>query len=173
MEALTFSKRGDGGETSLLTGERVSKASLRPETYGTLDEASSALGVAKALTHSPTIREKITAVQEDLLILGAELACAVPHQKYRIEGSHTQRLEAWIQQLQQEVPVPREFVHPGENVVSATIDLARTIVRRAERRAIAMREAGLVDHGEVHEYLNRLGDFLFTLARYAAKAELP
>ena len=167
MEAFRFSKKGDQGETSLLTGERVSKASLRPETYGTLDEASSALGLAKAFTDNTQIRGFIGQVQEDLIILGAELACESGNgAPYRIEGERTARLEGWIEVLQKEVPLPRKFIHPGANTVGAALDLARTIVRRAERRAVAMREAGLLDHGEVHAYLNRLADFLFTLARY-------
>ena len=170
MEVFRFSKKGDQGETSLLTGERVSKASLRPETYGTLDEASSALGLAKAFTEDTQIRSFIEKVQEDLVILGAELACETggrtPH---RIDGDRTNRLESWIELLQQEVPLPRKFIHPGANAVGAALDLARTIIRRAERRAVAMRETGLLDHGEVHAYLNRLADFLFTLARYGEK----
>ncbi|MFC1885973.1 ATP:cob(I)alamin adenosyltransferase, partial [Thermodesulfobacteriota bacterium] len=76
-------------------------------------------------------------------------------------------LEGWIETLQQESPLPREFIMPGSNPVSAAADLSRTIVRRAERRAVALREAELLNHEEVHIYLNRLADFLFVLARYA------
>lgn len=171
MGTFTFSKKGDQGETSLLSGGRVSKASLRPETYGTLDEASSALGLAKALTQNESIRAMILTVQEDLLVLGAQLACeSAPDEKHRIGNERTRRLEAWIQKLQEEVPLPMHFIYPGENAVGAAIDLARTIVRRAERRAVAMKEADLLDSPEVHVYLNRLADFLFTLARYVESA---
>ncbi|HYA01571.1 MAG TPA: cob(I)yrinic acid a,c-diamide adenosyltransferase [Syntrophobacteria bacterium] len=170
MDAFCFSKKGDHGETSLLTGERISKASLRPETYGTLDEASSALGIAKALTENVQIRTFIERVQEDLVILGAELACEVGGKApYQIDPGQTERLERWIDDLQREIPLPRQFIQPGANAVSAALDLARTIIRRAERRAVAMKEEGLVDHAEVHAYLNRLADFLFTLARYGEK----
>lgn len=168
MEVFVFSKKGDVGETSLLTGARVSKASLRPEAYGTLDEASSAMGMAKAMTRNPTIKDMIGAVQQDLLVLGAELACegegAV---EYRFESSRTTRLEQWIRELQQEVPLSRQFVFPGANTVSAAVDLSRTIIRRAERRCVALKESGDLDSPAVHAYLNRLADFLFTLARYA------
>jgi cob(I)alamin adenosyltransferase len=165
---FTFSKRGDEGETSLLTGVRVSKASLRPETYGTLDEASSALGLAKVFTKNETIQSMILAVQQDLLLLGAQLSCDdAMKNDYNIGTEATQRLEDWIQKLQEEVPLPRKFIFPGTNAASAALDLARTIVRRSERRAVEMREAGLLDSPEVHAYLNRLADFLFTLARYA------
>jgi cob(I)alamin adenosyltransferase len=168
VDAFVFSKKGDSGETSLLTGERVSKASLRPEAYGTLDEASSAMGLAKALSGNVSLKEMISTVQEDLLVLGAELACERGKQTdYRIEPNRALRLERWIQELQADVPLPRQFIFPGGSAVSAAIDLARTIVRRAERCCVALREAGQLDNPEVHAYLNRLGDFLFTLARYA------
>ena len=168
MEVFVFSKKGDSGKTSLLTGERVSKASLRPEAYGTLDEASSALGLARAFTQNHVIKDKIVTVQEDLLILGAQLACESEAQTdHQIEASRTLRLEQWIQELQAEVPLPRQFIFPGANAVSAAVDLSRTIIRRAERRCIALKESGQLDDPEVHGYLNRLGDFLFTLARYA------
>ena len=169
MDVFTFSKKGDQGTTSLLSGRRVSKASLRPEAYGTLDEASSALGLAKAFTQDTSIRDMIQSVQEDLIVLGAQLSDTESNPKYNIGTERTQRLEKWIAQLQEAVPLPRQFVLPGGNPVSASIDLARTITRRAERRTMALREAGELDSPEAHSYLNRLADFLFTLARYAEK----
>jgi cob(I)alamin adenosyltransferase len=170
VDVFVFSKKGDEGETSLLTGARVSKASLRPEAYGTLDEASSALGMAKATTQNSLIRDMIGAVQEDLLVLGAQLACeGEARAEYRIEVTRALKLERWISDLQQEVPLPRQFVFPGANLVSAAVDLSRTIIRRAERRCVALRESGEIDNPEIHIYMNRLGDFLFTLARYAEK----
>lgn len=168
MSTLKFSKKGDHGRTSLLSGQRVSKASLRPETYGTLDEATSALGLAKASTSNDKIREMIENVQDDLLILGAELA-SEESVSVHIGKDRTLRLEQWIEELQEEVRLPRHFVLPGRNVVSAALDLARSIVRRAERRAIALCEAGLLVDQEVHAYLNRLADYLFVLARYGEK----
>jgi len=168
VDVFVFSKKGDSVKTSLLSGERVSKASLRPEAYGTLDEASSALGLARAFTQNHAIKDKIVTVQEDLLILGAQLACeSEVRPDYQIDASRTLRLEQWIQELQEEVSLPRQFIFPGANAVSAAVDLSRTIIRRAERRCIALKESGQLDDSEVHAYLNRLGDFLFTLARYA------
>ena len=170
MKTMKFSRKGDRGETSLLTGERVSKASLQPETYGTLDEAASALGLAKAFTKNQKIRQMIEAVQEDLLILGSELACEVDGDPpRRIHADRTARLGTWIEELQKEVQLPGHFIHPGAHPAGAAVDLGRTIIRRAERRAVAMREEGLLKHEEVHAYLNRLADYLFTLARYADK----
>jgi cob(I)alamin adenosyltransferase len=171
MSAFIFSKKGDHGTTSLLNGERISKASLRPEAYGTLDEASSALGLAKALSDNKTAQDMIQTIQEDLVVLGAQLSDTAQNPQYAIGGERTQRLENWIAELQADVPMPRRFVYPGANPASAAVDLARTIIRRAERRAMALKEAGELDSPEVHSYLNRLADFLFTLARYAEKNE--
>ncbi len=171
MSTFIFSKKGDQGTTSLLKGERISKASRRPEAYGTLDEASSALGLAKALTRNETMREMIQRVQEDLVVLGAQLSDTGESVKYTIGTQRTQRLENWIAKLQEDVTLPGQFIYPGANPASASIDLARTIIRRAERRTAALKEAGELDSPEVHSYLNRLADFLFTLARYAEEEE--
>lgn len=171
MSAFIFSKKGDQGTTSLLNGERISKASGRPEAYGTLDEASSALGLAKALSGNQTMREMIQTVQEDLVALGAQLSDTTQNPEYSIGSERTRRLENWIVKLQEDVPMPHRFIYPGANPASASVDLARTIIRRAERRTMALREAGELDSPEVHSYLNRLADFLFALARYAEKKE--
>lgn len=168
METFKFSKRGDQGETSLLTGKRVSKASLRPEAYGTLDEASSALGLAKASTRNSTILSIIESIQQDLITLGAELACEQPETAtYRIDPQRTAWMEEWIEKLQNEVPLPRAFVLPGANTPGAALDLGRSIIRRAERRVVAMKEADLLQNDQPLAYLNRLADLLFVLARYA------
>jgi cob(I)alamin adenosyltransferase len=169
MNVFIFSKKGDQGTTSLLNGERISKASLRPDAYGTLDEANSALGLAKTFTLNVAILEMIQAVQEDLLILGARLSDTAPNSEYIIGTERIQKIEEWIVKIQEEVPIPRHFIYPGVNSVSASIDLARSIIRRAERVATALKEAGEIDSPEVHSYLNRLADFLFILARYAEK----
>jgi cob(I)alamin adenosyltransferase len=166
---MKFSKKGDGGETSLLGGQRVPKYDLRPETYGTLDEASSALGIAKALTVDRKISDILFDVQKDLLVLGAELAALpgdVENLASRIGAGQINRLEQIIDDLQQDVVLGREFIYPGKTVVSAQIDLARTIIRRAERRAAEMKVKGLISRPEIHSYLNRLADMLFTLARW-------
>ncbi len=170
VEVFKFSKKGDAGETSLLTGERVSKGSLRPETYGTLDEASSVLGLAKAFSTNAKLQGLVHAIQEDLLVLGAQLAGTREQpSRWKVEDRHVERLEEWIEALQHEVPLPRRFVLPGANPVSAALDMARTVVRRAERCAVRLKESGLLEEPLVHAYLNRLADLLFTMARYAEK----
>jgi cob(I)alamin adenosyltransferase len=166
---MKFSTRGDGGETSLLGGQRVPKYDPRPETYGVLDEASSALGVARATTKNQKIRDIILSVQKDLLIMGAELS-SVPEdiQKLtrRIGEGDIKRLEKIIDELQKNITLKNEFIYPGETPVSAQIDVGRTVIRRAERKAAGLKNEGLLRNAEINRYLNRLADMLFVLARY-------
>ena len=166
---MKFSRKGDGGETSLLGGQRVPKYDARPETYGTLDEASSALGVARAATKNPNIQEIILSVQKDLLTMGAELSSQpeeIQKLGLRIGAGDVQRLEKIIDELQENITLKNEFIYPGETIISAQIDMARTIIRRAERKAARLKADGLVNNVEIHKYLNRLADMLFVLARY-------
>jgi cob(I)alamin adenosyltransferase len=166
---MKFSTRGDGGETSLLGGQRVPKYDPRPETYGVLDEASSALGVARATTKNQKIKDIVLSVQKDLLIMGAELS-SVPEdiQKLtrRIGEGDIKRLEEIIDELQKNITLKNEFIYPGESPVSAQIDVGRTIIRRAERKAAGLKNEGLLRNAEINRYLNRLADMLFVLARY-------
>ncbi|MCX5858136.1 MAG: cob(I)yrinic acid a,c-diamide adenosyltransferase [Deltaproteobacteria bacterium] len=166
---MKFSKKGDKGETSLLGGQRVPKFDPRPDTYGTLDEASSALGVARAATKNQRIKEILLSVQKDLLTLGAVLS-TLPEDlsklKIGIGESDVSRIETLIDDLQKNVTLKNEFIYPGETVISAQIDVGRTIIRRAERKAAKLKADGLLDAEQVHQYLNRLADMLFTLARY-------
>lgn len=166
---MKFSTRGDGGETSLLGGQRVPKYDPRPETYGVLDEASSALGVARASTNNQKIKDIVLSVQKDLLIMGAELS-SVPEdiQKLtrRIGEEDVKRLNEIIDELQKYITLKNEFIYPGETPVSAEIDVGRTIIRRAERKAARLKMEGLLHNAEINRYLNRLADMLFVLARY-------
>ena len=166
---MKFSKKGDRGFTSLLGGQRIPKSGPRPEAYGTLDEASSALGIARASATRPKTKEILISIQKDLIVLGAELATAAedlekyPHQ---INTDHVDRLERVIEDLQKEMVMGKEFILPGETVASAAIDLGRTIVRRAERMTVRLLQEKIITNGEVLRFLNRLADVLFTLARY-------
>ncbi len=169
---MKFSKKGDRGFTSLLGGQRVSKADPRPETYGTLDEVASALGLAKvSATHEKT-KEILTCIQQDLLVLGAELATApedLSKFSYRITPEHVARAESLLEGLQKEVDIGKEFILPGKTAAGAAIDFSRTIVRRAERKAVKLFQAKVIRNGEVLRFLNRLADLLFVLARYEEK----
>lgn len=169
---MKFSKKGDRGETSLLGGQRVPKYDPRPDTYGTLDEASSALGVARAMTENRKIKDIILDAQKDLLIMGAELSSLpedIDKLAQRINEGDISRLEEIIDELQKDVELPKVFIYPGESVVSAQIDVARTIIRRSERKAARLREDGVIINDEINRYLNRLADMLFTLARFEEK----
>jgi cob(I)alamin adenosyltransferase len=166
---MKFSTKGDGGETSLLGGQRVPKYDSRPDSYGTLDEASSTLGVARAMTNDQKIKNLLLDVQKDLLVMGAELSTLpedIQKLSRRIEETDVRRLEELIDELQKNVQLKNEFIYPGGTQISAQIDVGRTIIRRAERKAAKLKAEGQVDNADIHKYLNRLADMLFVLARY-------
>ncbi len=166
---IKFSKKGDKGFTSLMGGQRVPKSGPRTEAYGTLDEASSALGLARASARNARTREIILSIQKDLLLLGSELATAAEDASqydYRLHPHHVDRLEQWIEELQKGVALKNEFICPGGTVAGAAIDLGRTIVRRAERKAVGLLQQKIISNLEVLRFLNRLADLLFVLARY-------
>jgi len=170
----TFNKKGDAGETSLLYGVRTAKCDPRCEAYGTIDEAVSALGLARNFCQ-PEVKDIVFGLQQDLFIVGAELA--TPLERYPelaakgkvVKPEMVQRLENLIDDYEAKIDMPREFVIPGACPGSAALDVARTVVRRAERRAVALKEAGQLANEEVLKYLNRLSDLIFTLARYQEK----
>jgi cob(I)alamin adenosyltransferase len=173
---MTFSDRlgkGDEGYTDLMGPERVPKYDLRPETYGTLDEASSALGLARALSGLEKTREILREVQHDLYLMMAEVATPLPQLEkipYRITVEQADRLDAMIRELEGLVEMPKAFVLPGASAASAAIDLGRTIVRRAERHAVELVHKEQMPPGNVLRYLNRLSSLLFVLARYEEHA---
>ena len=166
-------RRGDGGETSLLYGGRVAKDDPHAEACGAVDEAVSALGLARAQEVDAARAELLLGLQRDLFTVGAELATG-PGQRPQLErhfatvtAALVEGLDAQLAELEERVPLARGFVVPGGTVVAASIDLARTLVRRAERRAVSLHRAGLLENPEVLRYLNRLSDLLFMLAREA------
>jgi cob(I)alamin adenosyltransferase len=167
-----YTKRGDDGTTGLLYGGRVDKDDLRTDAYGTVDEAGSALGLARAsLGAEPRWHDAVLEVQRELFVLGAQLATHTDHWEQltdgvsRIEPVMIERLEQRIDALTAEHPLPSEFVVPGQQPAGAAIDMARTIVRRAERIVVAMRRRDLLPDDLLVRYLNRLSDYLFVLAR--------
>lgn len=168
----TFNEKGDRGETSLLYGRRISKASSRCEFLGAVDEAVSALGLARALVKREKVRDVLFTVQKEMFVPAAELAVPPEHYaEYRfrgpvVTGEMVQRLTLLIEDLEQQVAMPQEFIIPGDTVASAAIDLARAVVRRAERRAAQIFEEGQLPNENILKYLNRLADLLFVLARY-------
>lgn len=160
---------GDTGYTGLLGPERVPKYEARPDTFGTVDEATSALGLARATTPDAKARELILHMQRDLYVLMAELATPPQHQAavgMRITPEHVAWLEATEEELKGEVEIPNKFIIPGDSLDGAALDLARTIIRRAERMTARLVHEGIVTNGEPLRYLNRLSDLVFILARY-------
>ena len=166
-----FNKKGDLGQTSLLYGLRVPKSDPRPEAYGTLDEANSTLGFAKAISKNPEVKEIILQVQNNIFVVGAELATdQKAHSKLqkKIGDNDIQKIEDLIDTLEDKVKLPDEFIIPGESLGSASLDMARTIIRRAERQTVRLKDDDLLNNDKLLAYLNRLADLLFILARYEA-----
>jgi len=181
--------RGDDGTTGLLYGgDRIAKDDARTEAYGTIDEAVAALGLARAnlgvkrragTLNLPMggLADLILRFQRELFVAGAELATN-PAAWHRLEDGRTRvsaamvaSVEELLLELEASVTMPTEFVVPGETPTSAALELARTILRRAERRAVALRRDGLVPGEHLLRYLNRLADLLWVLARAAEQAE--
>lgn len=167
-----YTRTGDDGTTGLFYGGRVGKDDARPRAYGDADEAQSAIGLARALAAErgadPELGELLLGIERDLWVLMAELATA-PENRHKLEAGATlvtaemvTALEARIDEVSARFDPPTEFVVPGGSVVSGQLDVARTVVRRAERAAVAV---GAAD-SHVVTYLNRLSDLLWTLARW-------
>ncbi len=163
-----YTRTGDDGTTGLGDGNRVAKSSLRVEAYGTVDEANSTIGMVLACASVPDdIRHCLTEVQHDLFDLGGEL-CIPGHKA--IEQAFVLRLEQQLDAFNTVLPPLKDFILPGGGQAAAACHLARTIVRRAERCVCALGDAEEV-RSEVLQYLNRLSDLLFVIARRLARAE--
>lgn len=164
-----YTRRGDAGETDLFGGARVPKDHLRVEAYGAVDELNAALGVAAAATGHADLRALASELQSQLFALGAQLAApdAERRAKSALPGprdEHVTRLEREIDRFEAELPPLRRFVLPGGTPGAAALHLARTVCRRAERRAVALGREEAVDPVAIR-FLNRLSDLLFVLAR--------
>ncbi|MBN1543789.1 cob(I)yrinic acid a,c-diamide adenosyltransferase [candidate division KSB1 bacterium] len=161
-------KAGDGGDTSLLNSARVSKTDPRPEAYGTLDEANAFLGLAKATSDSPELQRTITLVQNHLYLINAELACPTDYLhllKRVLETRDLSELEELEKTIESSLKLPRKFVLYGTCVLSAQLDTARAMIRRAERRTVELHRLEPLANENILPYLNRLSDVLFLLAR--------
>ena len=171
-----YTRRGDDGTTGLLHGGRVAKDAPALEACGAVDEAQAAIGLARSHAgRGSELDELLVAVERDLWVLMAELATSPDHQD-RLSPGRTQvtsamvaGLEPLIDDITSRFTPPAEFVIPGENVVSSCLDLARAVVRRAERRALPATSR----QSQVVPYLNRLSDLLWTAARWAEGTSLP
>jgi cob(I)alamin adenosyltransferase len=170
-----YTKKGDDGTTSLWYGGRVPKSDLRTDAYGAVDEAGSALGVARALCgpDDGEIATDILRIQNELFVAGAELATA-PDAADRLEDGVSRvtdemadELDAMIDRYMDRVSLPAKFVIPGGTQLSAQLDLARAIIRRAERRVVALKLADALASAAVLRFLNRASDAAYAMARFA------
>ncbi len=166
-----YTRRGDGGETSLFGGARVPKDAVRVGAYGGVDELNAALGVALASLDDPDLTEGLRGIQSSLFDLGGELATPDVEEREtrgkgipRVQAADVEALEAWIDRLDAEIEPLQSFILPGGAPAAAQLHLARTICRRAERELVSLARAEQVAELPLR-YLNRLSDLLFTLAR--------
>ena len=163
-----YTRTGDKGKTSLYTGERVSKGSLRVETYGTVDEVDSVLGMARAFATHDNVKETIYKIQKDLWLLMADIASV--GKEANITSDNITELEQIIDKYTESLEPLAHFLVPGDTQSASFFDMARSVVRRAERDMWRLAETE-----EVHEtgirYLNRLSDLCFTLSRYEAEVK--
>ena len=163
-----YTRTGDDGSTGLGDGTRVSKEHPRVEAYGTVDEANCAVGMVLAVQGLPSdVVQVLTDVQHDLFDLGGEL-CIPGHRA--IQASNVERLELALDGFNETLPPLKEFILPGGGPAAAACHLARTVTRRAERRVWALARVAEVA-AEVLQYLNRLSDLLFVVARVLARHE--
>lgn len=163
-------RTGDSGTTALVGGERVSKSSQRVSAYGDVDELNSWLGLAVAQLEDSEIRSLLEETQHLLFTLGADLASPSGVEVPRIEAAHNARLESIMERLMVDLPPLEEFVLPGGGPGGATLHVARTVARRAERQVVALAESSDVNPQAVI-FLNRLSDLLFVMARVANRRE--
>ncbi len=174
-----YTKTGDDGSTGLLYGGRIPKDDLVTEAYGTTDEAVAVLGLARSLTDDEVMAADLLTLQRELFVVGADLATN-PKERDKltagvslVTGAMVNQLEHRIDELVARRPLPTVFIVPGANPASASIDVARSTIRRAERAVVALEHAQRDVNPEVRRYLNRLSDLLFVLARWQAGESEP
>ena len=170
-----YTRKGDDGTTSLWYGGRVAKNDARTEAYGSIDEAGAALGAARSLCgpDDGELAADILRLQRELFVAGAELATAPEAEGRlqegisRIDDGMVEALEPVIDRYMDRVDLPPKFVITGGTTLSAQLDVARTVIRRAERRVVALRDGGELASDAVLRYLNRASDLAFAMARFA------
>ena len=169
--SIISTMRGDGGETSLAGGVRVSKASLRVETYGTVDELNSSLGLARSICEDAAIAAFTKVVQQDLFKIGSSLAppAESPKPQIVIDPALVDRLTEEVHAIEAIEGMLADWSIPGEHRGAAAFDVARTVCRRAERGLVRLRDAGAVVQPAMLAYLNRLSDLLWLFGRKLEK----
>jgi len=163
-----YTKTGDRGETSLLNGQRVSKSDLRLEAYGTVDELNSHIGLIRDVASCKDYHPLLEEIQNYLFSIGSRLALPASDTKIVLEelpAEAVQRLEAAIDAMNEELPALRNFIIPGGDLSASYVQVARSICRRAERQVVRLHQEAEPVPALIIHYLNRLSDWLFTLAR--------
>lgn len=159
-----FTRKGDDGTTGWLGKGRIAKDDPRIETVGTLDEASAALGVARASARDPRSPALVLEAQRDLYLLMAEVAASPDSAaEFHFDAGRVAWLEQQIETLGRDLPMPAEFIVPGDSPAEAAFAVARTVVRRAERRLVSFCDQAQIQNPALRQYLNRLSSLLFVL----------
>lgn len=163
-----YTRNGDDGTTGVLGKGRVKKYEIRMETIGCLDEASAALGIARAFVCSVEIKEIVLKVQKLLYLVMGEVAADEENvAKFAaIKSEHISELENIIEHISKKSKIPKEFIVPGDTKGGAFLGLSRTVVRRAERRLVEMFDTGLIQNSDLIKFINRLSSLLFILEIY-------
>lgn len=168
-----YTKTGDKGATSLIGGTKVPKSDVRIDTYGTVDELNSWMGLVNDQLNDDEFRPVIKEIQDRLFTIGSSLATdAEKEPKMKLPDLHAsdiEYLENKIDEMTAQLPPMKSFILPGGHVAVSSIHITRCVCRRAERLAVGMQQHELFVDPQVIQYLNRLSDYLFTLARYAAQ----
>lgn len=171
MAFKIYTKTGDGGKTSLIGGTKVPKSDIRIDTYGTVDELNSWIGLINDQIALEEVHLQLREIQDRLFTIGSALATdADKDVKMRLPDLHEgdiSNLEKWIDEMTGQLPEMKSFILPGGHVAVSSTHVARCVCRRAERLAVQMQQAELFIDQQVIRYLNRLSDYLFTLARFA------
>jgi cob(I)alamin adenosyltransferase len=171
-------RKGDTGTTGLMFNRRVSKCHPRVDGYGTVDELNAALGSVRALTQAEFVQSNILRIQQDLVILMGELATLPEDLPRYVEQGYkkttpdfTDKLDELVKTLESQNISFKGWATPGANPLSAALDVARTVSRRAERKVCSIHEDGQLDNADIIVYLNRLSDVLWLMARWAESEE--
>jgi cob(I)alamin adenosyltransferase len=172
MAFKIYTKTGDKGTTSLIGGTKVPKSDIRIDTYGTVDELNSWIGMVNDQLNEGSLKNELKEIQDRLFTIGSSLATdAEKAPKMKLPDLHDEDirfLEKKIDEMTAQLPEMKSFILPGGHVAVSSIHIARCVCRRAERLAVTMQEHEIFVDAKVIQYLNRLSDYLFTLARYAA-----
>src|SRR5215218_2971382 len=173
MATKIYTKTGDSGFTSLIGGTKVPKSDVRIDAYGTVDELNSWIGLINDQLNMNEFKNELKDIQDRLFTIGSSLACDGDKEpKMKLPDLHEtdiRLLEVKIDEMTAQLPPMKSFILPGGHVTVSSIHICRTVCRRAERLLVVMQEHQLFVAPKVIQYLNRLSDYLFTLARYAAE----